>query len=588
MCGICFVCGLSSSLCQAEEQASLTHSLLHHRGPDSCGHVTLSITDKLSAIFHGCVLWLQGPVPTAQPVTDKEGNVLLWNGDILAGYEIPGEKSDTKYISDYLTGKDEEEIMFFLSAIKGPWSLIYYQKSTKRLYFGRDVFGRHSLVWRLPSEQRWMFLVSSVTQRNAEVTEVPALGLYYIDFLHSKLDVDFHVNLIPWNHVNENNLEALPSTIHIQEQRLESPIKNQLNISLPTEDVLEDLRALPASLDNEHVDVLYNALKDDIDRLLEVLKTSIQRRVDMCPQKCQRCTNTQDKCSHSRIAVLFSGGLDSAMIALLLDSCIPSSESVDLLNVAFEQRIPQRQDKKKNQLNCASNGIIPSRDYNVPDRLSGRSCWQQLTEIRPGRRWNFVEIDVTGEELARQRELTISHLVAPLNSVLDDSIGCALWFGGRGEGTLEGSPYVSPARVLLCGMGADEQLAGYSRHRGRFSAGGWPALLEEIDMEISRIHTRNLGRDNRILADHGRAPRFPYLDEDVVSMLNSLPIWRKANLNMPRGVGEKILLRTACARLGLTTAAGLPKRAIQFGSRIAKLENSKEKGSDTCSRLVEN
>lgn len=56
-------------------------------------------------------------------------------------------------------------------------------------------------------------------------------------------------------------------------------------------------------------------------------------------------------------------------------------------------------------------------------------------------------------------------------------------------------------------MGADEQLGGYSRHRGRFSAGSWPALLEEIDMEISRIHTRNLGRDNRILADHGRAPR---------------------------------------------------------------------------------
>lgn len=282
--------------------------------------------------------------------------------------------------------------MCFLSAVKGPWSLIYYQKCTKRLYFGRDVFGRHSLVWRFPSEQLWTFLVSSVAQRSAEITEVPALGLYYVDFLHSMVDVDFHVNLIPWTHVSESSLAALPSAIHLQRQRLESPIKNLLNISLPTEEVLENLRALPTSLDSENIDVLYSALKDDIDRLLEVLKTSIQRRVDMCPQKCQRCTNTQDKCSHSRIAVLFSGGLDSAMIALLLDSCIPFSESVDLLNVAFEQRIPQRQDKKKRQLNGATNGIIPSRDYNVPDRLSGRKCWQQLMEIRPGRCWNFVEV----------------------------------------------------------------------------------------------------------------------------------------------------------------------------------------------------
>lgn len=312
---------------------------------------------------------------------------------IFSLLQIPGDKSDTSYISEYLTEKDEEEIMCFLSAIKGPWSLIYYQKCTKRLYFGRDVFGRHSLVWRLPSEQSCTFLVCSVTQRSTDVTEVPALGLYYMDFSHSKLDSDFHINLIPWSHVDENNLTALPSAIHIQRQRLVSPVRNQLNMSVPTDDVLEYLKALPSSLDNEHIEVLYNALKDDIDRLLEVLKTSIQRRVDMCPQKCQRCTDTQENCSHSRIAVLFSGGLDSAMIALLLDSCLPSSDSVDLLNVAFEQRAPQRQDKKKrSQLNDNSNGIIPSRDYDVPDRISGRRCWQQLMEIRPGRSWNFVQV----------------------------------------------------------------------------------------------------------------------------------------------------------------------------------------------------
>ena len=67
-------------------------------------------------------------------------------------------------------------------------------------------------------------------------------------------------------------------------------------------------------------------------------------------------------------------------------------------------------------------------------------------------------------------------------------------------------------------MGADEQLGGYSRHRGRFvsSGGDFAAVCEEIELEVGRISERNLGRDNRIVADSGVAPRFPYLDEDVV------------------------------------------------------------------------
>jgi asparagine synthetase B (glutamine-hydrolysing) len=62
----------------------------------------------------------------------------------------------------------------------------------------------------------------------------------------------------------------------------------------------------------------------------------------------------------------------------------------------------------------------------------------------------------------------------------------ALYFASRGIGQVRTNPgappelYTSTARVLLNGLGSDELLGGYGRHRTAFTQGGWQAVIDEV------------------------------------------------------------------------------------------------------------
>ena len=67
--------------------------------------------------------------------------------------------------------------------------------------------------------------------------------------------------------------------------------------------------------------------------------------------------------------------------------------------------------------------------------------------------------------------------------------------------------------------------------------------------------------------------RTPYLDTSFIALMQLLPTSLLINPNAPSGVGDKIILRQVAAKIGLSAASERPKRAIQFGCRIAKQLN---------------
>ena len=127
------------------------------------------------------------------------------------------------------------------------------------------------------------------------------------------------------------------------------------------------------------------------------------------------------------------------------------------------------------------------------------------------------------------------------------------------------------ARILLSGLGADEWLGGYSRHRSVFQRSGWEGLEREMGMDAARLWQRNLGRDDRVVAWHGREVRWPYLDEEsVLPFLALLPLHALCDMRLPSGVGDKRLLRGVAEMLGLPRAAARVKRAMHRGTRCVK------------------
>ncbi|OAP60785.1 hypothetical protein AYL99_05787 [Fonsecaea erecta] len=558
MCGIFF----SVAKHHATLPDSATAKELNARGPDSYKELNVKLafpqSDDLHLTFVSSVLALRGDSVQAQPLEDRNsGSILCWNGEAWKVDGVRVQGNDSVQIFRLLlhasqsTQNDEyrQRTAQVLTNVAGPFAFVFYDAIHSTIFYGRDRLGRRSLLTSRGDENSLTLCSIGIALGDVVLNEeVSTNTIHFISLEHGQIT---HGEL-PW--------QTIPPVINKTRQP-------------------EVLELMPTS--------------KSVDCFLERLTAALELRLLDIPNyhHCQGIPQS------TKVAILFSGGLDCTLLARLAHDLLPKSEAIDLLNVAFE-----------NPRSIVAKHNIADSPYELcPDRITGRSSFSELCEVCPDRNWKFVAVDVPYEQ-SQACKASIQQLMQPHKTEMDLSITMALFFAAKGTGSLSQNAeiqqttkelYTSHARVLLSGLGADELYAGYSRHAAAFARGGLVDLTDELELDFNRIGSRNLGRDDRVLSHWGKEVRYPYLDEDFVRFSLDLPVWEKCGFRSSKRIPKhyegahragkpedlepsKMLLRLAMWKLGMRRAASERKRAIQFGARTAKMDvgSGKTKGTD--------
>ena len=212
-----------------------------------------------------------------------------------------------------------------------------------------------------------------------------------------------------------------------------------------------------------------------------------------------------------KTGVLFSGGLDSSLVALI------ASEYSDVV--------------------LYTAGMEGSPDME----------WARRAADKLGLELREYVFDLEDVKEAVPKVAFAIEEPNPMNM----AIGIPLYFATKLAGD-EG------VKVLLSGQGADELFGGYTKYLER------PELMEE---DLKELGERNLARDDKIAMLNSVEGRFPFLSLSVVSAAINTPLDAKIS-----GGVRKAALRKAALELGLPEEIAMrEKKAAQYGSGSQKL-----------------
>ncbi len=242
----------------------------------------------------------------------------------------------------------------------------------------------------------------------------------------------------------------------------------------------------------------------------------------------------------ARIGVLFSGGVDSTLIALLLK-------------------------KAGVEFTCITVGFQDGNAKTPEDVVESERIAKELG-------FDHVVVLLNLEEVAALFKRTVKILGPELTNVVNVGVGSvavAAIENGREHGITH----------YFGGLGSEELFAGYDRHEKALEAGGYAKLHDECIAGLESMYARDLRRDAAIAKAYGVTVSTPFLDEELVRYSLTIPPELKISTTKTftgRSRGDipvektvkKLILREAAVTLGLPEdAAYRPKRAAQYGSR---------------------
>ena len=123
--------------------------------------------------------------------------------------------------------------------------------------------------------------------------------------------------------------------------------------------------------------------------------------------------------------------------------------------------------------------------------------------------------------------------------------------------------------VLLAGQGADELFGGYQRYLTEYAESGAEAVEQKMFHDIENAYRANFQRDNQVCSFHGVELRLPFIDRDVVDFALRLPL--RLKLNSVEDRLRKRVLRRVARNLDIPSfMADKPKKAVQYTTGVTK------------------
>ncbi len=220
-----------------------------------------------------------------------------------------------------------------------------------------------------------------------------------------------------------------------------------------------------------------------------------------------------------KFGVLFSGGLDSSLIALI---------SKDL----------------GKDFKCYCIGLEGSSDIEFAKKVSSSLSLQTKYKI------------LTIDDVEKYLKKCIS--ILNTNDVVKLEISIVIYAG------LE---FASKDKInnVFVGAGSEEIFAGYDRHIKFLKEGSYKKVHEECWNGLKSCYSRDILRDYAISKYLNVTLLLPFLDKDLIKIVMSIHPMLKIDSN-----NKKIILRDLAYDIGLSKDVAYRKRtAAQYGSKVS-------------------